>query len=123
MSRSQSVLDMLKNQPICQKLTTEIGTSTYLSPEQETNSNYNEKVDIYALGLILCEMISKFGTLHERITVLNNLKCQRTLPQQILSKYPQESKIILAMTDKDPSKRPGAQDLLKSVVFEEWGKT
>jgi len=72
-------------------LTTQIGTSTYLSPEQEKNEFYNEKVDLYALGLILFEMCNKFSTLHERLTTLNNLKQKRQLPKDIIEKFPEES--------------------------------
>ena len=57
-------------------LTSNVGTSTYLSPELEKpgNVSYNEKVDIYALGLILCEMYSSFKTHHERMMTLTDLK-------------------------------------------------
>lgn len=61
-------------------MTTNIGTSAYLSPEQEDNSSYNEKVDIFALGLILCEMYCKFHTYHEKLRVLTDLKQSYELP-------------------------------------------
>lgn len=103
-------------------MTTQVGTSTYLSPEQETNKTYNEKVDIFALGLILCEMYSKFSTLHERITTLNDLKYSGKLPAVMLEKYPVECEIIKMMTNKDPTLRPTAQDLLKHPLLEKWSK-
>ena len=103
-------------------LTTQIGTSTYLSPEQELNKNYNEKVDIYALGLILCEMCCKFSTLHERISTLNDLKQSGELPDKLKKDFPIEVQIIQMMTERDPNNRPSAQDLLKSSQMEEWGK-
>ena len=58
-------------------LTTGVGTSTYLSPELEETGKggtYNEKVDMFSLGLILCEMYSHFSTFHERISTINELK-------------------------------------------------
>jgi serine/threonine protein kinase len=72
-------------------LTTHVGTSTYLSPEQESDKPYNEKVDIFALGLILCELCCKFSTSHERIATLNDLKNKGLLPAKVKSEYPIES--------------------------------
>jgi serine/threonine protein kinase len=38
------------------------GTPLYLSPEQKNSKIYNEKVDIYALGITLYEICSSFST-------------------------------------------------------------
>mmetsp|Transcript_25400 Transcript_25400/g.19139 ORF Transcript_25400/g.19139 Transcript_25400/m.19139 type:complete len:85 (+) Transcript_25400:2419-2673(+) len=67
-------------------------------------------------------MVSNFGTVHERISTLNNLKYQRILPASLHHQFPQETKIIMAMTDKDPSLRPGAQTLLKSALLDDWAR-
>ncbi len=93
-----------------------------MSPEQQMNKNYNEKVDIYALGLILCEMCCKFSTLHERISTLNDLKNFGRVPKKLLENCPLEVDIILMMTNKDPEKRPSAVDLLKCSKMDEWAK-
>jgi serine/threonine protein kinase len=37
-----------------------------MAPELERNENYDDKVDIFALGLILFEMFNNFSTRHER---------------------------------------------------------
>lgn len=103
-------------------LTSNIGTSTYLSPEQEAGKEYNEKVDIFALGLILCELYSKFGTFHERIATLNDLKYRQKLPESMLKSYPIECEIMLMMVKLDASERPSAEDLLKHPIFQQWEK-
>ena len=46
-----------------------VGTSFYVSPEQEQKIPYGKKVDIYALGIIYFEMNCPFGTESERYKV------------------------------------------------------
>ena len=45
-------------------LSIKVGTPFYLSPEQQQEKQYDEKVDIYSLGLILFELCSNFKTSH-----------------------------------------------------------
>lgn len=52
--------------------TGKIGSSLYVSPEQLTDANYDEKVDIYSLGVILFELYIPFGTEMERIEVIQS---------------------------------------------------
>ena len=46
-----------------------VGTSFYVSPEQNKKKAYGEEVDIYALGIIYFEMNCPFGTETERSKV------------------------------------------------------
>ena len=46
--------------------TSKIGSSYYISPEQEAGTWYNEKADIYSLGIILFELYFPFSTEMER---------------------------------------------------------
>ena len=48
------------------------GTPLYLSPEQTNFKVYNEKVDIYALGITLYEMCANFSTSMERYEDIMN---------------------------------------------------
>lgn len=41
------------------------------------NKPYNEKVDMYALGIILLEICSDFSTGHERDMMLRALKLEK----------------------------------------------
>ncbi len=99
------------------KLSENVGTPLYQSPEQIKNSLYNEKVDIYSLGLILLEICSFFKTYHERKLCLENVREHNIIPEKIKQDYPNESELILAMTAALPSKRPSALSLLKNEFF------
>lgn len=51
-----------------------VGTQIYMSPEQLGGLNYNFKVDIYSLGVILFELLVPFYTAMERIKTLTDLR-------------------------------------------------
>jgi len=99
------------------KLSENVGTPLYQSPEQMKNLLYNEKVDIYSLGLILLEICSFFKTYHERKICLENVRELGIIPDKIKELYPIESKLIQEMTAIQPNKRPSAQHLIKSELF------
>ncbi|KAF5901733.1 Z-DNA binding protein kinase, partial [Clarias magur] len=52
------------------------GTELYMSPEQGSSKKYNEKTDIFSLGLIWFEMLWKLSTYMERDKLLQNLRNQ-----------------------------------------------
>lgn len=89
-----------------------IGTPMYTSPEQESGGYYDQKTDIYSLGLILCEMLVLFGTHHERYQFLNKIRTRHELPEEFMRKYPKESELIIRMTEKYPNLRPSAEQLI-----------
>lgn len=99
-----------------------VGTPLYQSPEQIKELSYNEKVDIYAMGLILYEMCGCFKTGMERRVNIENLRNEHKLAKNILEKYPMESELILLMTRLKPSERPSASEILNSQKFKEWKK-
>ena len=52
-----------------------VGTVFYRSPEQESEGVvYDEKADQYALGVILFELFTPFGSAMERVHVLSELR-------------------------------------------------
>ncbi|CAI2176909.1 2546_t:CDS:2, partial [Funneliformis geosporum] len=95
------------------KRTTGVGTITYASPEQlaKPACPYNEKVDIYSLGIIFFELHFPFSTRHERIQVLKNLR-NGILPKGFVERFPKEAAFILWMMAEDPDKRPNAKQIL-----------
>lgn len=98
--------------------TTNIGTSQYAAPEQLNNIYYNNKVDIFPLGLILLELIYPFKTRMEKQEIFDNLKLKKILPKVISDNFPKISEMILLMTDADPERRPNiiqCRNLFKSI--------
>lgn len=95
-----------------------VGTPLYQSPEQIANEFYNEKVDIFAIGLILYEMCSLFKTLMERRESLENLRSNQVINDQITSSYNLETQLILKMTQRNPMNRPSAEELISSTEFQ-----
>lgn len=95
-----------------------VGTCTYASPEQLRNNVYDNKADIFSLGIILFELLCAFGTEMERVKNIKDLR-QGKLSQDFCDKWPEESKLILKMTAENPSNRPTAESLLELGLFKE----
>jgi len=99
-----------------EELTHGLGTKTFAAPEQMSNLPYNQKADIYSLGLVLLILFYPTKTLSERCEVLKNCR-EQILPQEFVENYPELSELIKQMTTNDPELRPTAEDLLKSRFF------
>lgn len=94
--------------------TTAIGTAMYRSPELE-KGRYDEKIDLYSLGIILFELWHPFGTGMERFVVLNDLRNRRRLPSVFRHSFPTQADLITRLTHTDSSLRPSAVELLKGL--------
>jgi len=78
---------------------------------------YNEKVDIYAIGLILYEMCSLFKTRMQRIESLKLLKEKKQVSEIIKAQYPLEINLVIKMINDEPKERPSADEILNSEDF------
>lgn len=96
-------------------LSMKIGTPMYSSPEQENGKRYNQKTDIYSLGLILCEMLADLSTHHERYQLFTSLRQSGELPPKFKSKFHRESELILKMTAQCPEDRPTAEEIMVEI--------
>lgn len=90
----------------------------YQSPEILEEKSYNEKVDIYSLGLILFELCYLFKTYSERRITLEDMRKNNHIPQKIQEKYPYESILISKMTNPDPKCRPSTEEIIHSAEYE-----
>ena len=87
-----------------------IGTASYASPEQIQSSSYGPTADIYSLGLILLELFSPCGSLHERASVFTDCR-KGVLPSRFEESFPEIASLVKACTHADPQKRPTAQEV------------
>ncbi|KAF8932153.1 Eukaryotic translation initiation factor 2-alpha kinase [Haplosporangium gracile] len=94
--------------------TTAVGTVTYASPEQlaRPNLGYDQKADIYSLGIIFFELYHPFSTLMERHAVLRTLR-NGELPSEFVSRWPKEAAFVLWLMAEDPRMRPSAREILE----------
>lgn len=99
-----------------------VGTPIYHSPEQKNHQAYNEKVDIYALGLVLYEMCSLFNTNSERVDCLKKIKEKKEIKAIVKDNMKLESNLILMMIEDDANKRPSAEEILDSSDYIELKK-
>lgn len=95
--------------------TSNIGTPLYVSPEQEKSSNYDQKTDVYSLGVIFFEMLNNFSTEHERVMIMNDFRRKKIIPAEIMEKFSQESLLMLSMIDNNPKLRPSASEALAEI--------
>ncbi|KAJ1917579.1 hypothetical protein H4219_003142, partial [Mycoemilia scoparia] len=101
------------------KHTSNVGTVTYAAPEQlsSESTEYDEKADIYSLGIILFELYYPFHTQMERVQTLKELR-DGILPQDFVTQWPKEAATVLNLTAKDPQGRPTAKSILEMGLFE-----
>lgn len=67
----------------------EIGSIIYNAPEIESG-NYDNKIDIYSLGVLLIEILldySKIKTISEKFRIINNIKYNNEYENMITDKY------------------------------------
>ena len=90
-----------------------IGTPIYMSPEQQHSNKYDNKVDMYALGIILFEMLMpQFNTEMERVRIIKGFTNDQLIPDYFKD-YLNDDLVVLMrqLINKDPSNRPSAKDV------------
>uniref|UniRef100_A0A0C9QMD1 non-specific serine/threonine protein kinase n=1 Tax=Fopius arisanus TaxID=64838 RepID=A0A0C9QMD1_9HYME len=101
-------------------MTGEIGTELYTAPELNSKTAkaiYNQKVDMYSLGIILFEMFClPLATGMERVKVLSDVRTKDiVLPHDFMENVKTNVINLLRwLLNHDPSQRPTSQELLSS---------
>ncbi|XP_052275807.1 uncharacterized protein LOC127875045 isoform X2 [Dreissena polymorpha] len=92
-----------------------VGTFFYMSPEQR-GKKYTNKVDIFALGVIVFEMFHSFDSGSERAKMLEAAR-RRDFPEQFQVNHARWCDTLRQMLSSDPDNRPTAQQLLDSDLL------
>ncbi|KAG2457539.1 E2AK4 kinase, partial [Polypterus senegalus] len=96
-----------------------VGTALYVSPEvqRNTKATYNQKVDLYSLGIIFFEMCYRpMDTASERISVLMKLRqLSIVFPEDFEDINHGSQRLVISwLLNHDPALRPTALEVLKS---------
>ena len=100
-----------------------VGTSFWMSPEVIKEEEYNEKVDIWGLGVLCYEMVEGYPLYFEKNAVMATLTISsKGAPPLDEKKYisPAFKELIQSCVEYEPSKRPSAQQILEHE-FIQWG--
>lgn len=100
-------------------LSCNIGTLHYASPEQEQSKIYNEKTDMYSLGIIIFEMFFAFKTYMEREKTLKDIFNYNQYPKDISEKIKTVGivEICKNLTNRDPKMRMSSIELMSSKLI------
>ena len=115
MNKSSSSSNSLKH-------TGKVGTRIYMSPEQRRGRVYGNKVDIYALGIILYELLQPFGTESGRIAQLQKVRELHFPPHRDTTSIYTDSDLVLikSMLSRDPTERPSSKELVDHEILKSY---
>ncbi|KAI8390963.1 kinase-like domain-containing protein [Radiomyces spectabilis] len=107
-----------------ESMTTGVGTTFYVSPEvlpdpttgATSGMRYNQKVDMFSLGVMFFEMCYKFQTGMQRAIILTELRNGK-FPDDFPKEYVNQKKIILMLLSPQPKDRPNSFELLRSDLL------
>lgn len=110
----------LSNQDILSLSMTQVGGKLYMAPEIMNSKRYDEKVDVFSLGLVYYELLTmSTSTNHDHIIELRDhltSKSKIDLPAYFTVLYPEEADIIVKMLSFDPMSRPTAEQCHEMMV-------
>ena len=117
-SRNQTTGKIASSHHTGGDMTRSVGTALYVAPELQSSSfsSYNDKVDMYSLGIILFEMCYPLSTAMERLLVVQDLrKKDHVLPAVFQSGDKMaQGNIIESLISHSPGNRPSSVELLRS---------
>lgn len=97
-------------------MTQATGTRLYCAPEQVSSSDYDAKVDVHALGVILLEMLAPMKSRHELEGVIYTFRTTGNFPDRVEKETREFSRLIKKMISEDPDMRPCSYELDHVVI-------
>lgn len=99
------------------------GTPLYIAPELINQQfEFNESGDIYAIGIILYELLNQFKTKHEKINEIVALKNSKRTKEAFKMQNHFEGKIIDLLINPDPNMRPKAKEIRGLKEYQDWNQ-
>ncbi len=95
-----------------------IGTHLYFAPEIYTGGGYNEKVDIWALGVTIYKLITgktPFESLYHSDTISNIIKGEVSFDEKVWTKFSLFAKDFVARLLKKKNQRMNLSQSLKHL--------
>ncbi len=96
-----------------------MGTAAYASPEQMKRAEFDHRVDLYALGVILFEMATgllPWHALDNRAVLRQKLRGPAKTPKAYRPDFPESwNEVILALLSPSPECRPGSVEILRGL--------
>ncbi|XP_009142658.1 protein SUPPRESSOR OF PHYA-105 1 [Brassica rapa] len=99
-----------------QSMSTWLEEQWYTCPEEINGEDIGEKSNIYALGVLLFELLCHCESSEMHAAMMADLR-HRILPPAFLSRYPKEAGFCLWLLHPEPSSRPTAREILKSELI------
>jgi translation initiation factor 2-alpha kinase 3 len=99
------------------EVTPTVGTPTYASPEQKEGLQYNEKTDIFSLGIILFQLLYPYTSDSDRKRTIFDLR-SGVFPEIMIERYPREMELVRGCLDECPENRPSANVILE--IIDDW---
>ncbi|CAK7298272.1 Interferon-induced, double-stranded RNA-activated protein kinase [Vulpes lagopus] len=87
------------------------GTLRYMSPEQISSQEYGKEVDIFALGLILAELLYICPTVSETLKIFKDLRAGKF--SDVFDA--REKQLLEKLLSLEPMKRPNAYEILETL--------
>eukprot|EP01026_Neomeris_dumetosa_P001285 TRINITY_DN10319_c0_g1_i7.p1 TRINITY_DN10319_c0_g1~~TRINITY_DN10319_c0_g1_i7.p1 ORF type:complete len:861 (-),score=134.17 TRINITY_DN10319_c0_g1_i7:1166-3748(-) len=96
------------------------GTPSYIAPEVFKGENVDEKCDVYALGLIIWEMVSKerpWQDLNLPVVIMARVAVKHERPIIPETCPPELSRLIARCWDPNPRERPSAHEVAQKLIL------
>jgi len=104
-----------------QSLSQVFGTSTYFSPEQSLGSRVTSATDLYAVGVVLYELLSgtpPFEGDSADVAAMHRDRPPPSLVQRVPGVAPDLALVCMELLSKDPAHRPSAREALEMLDAE-----